>query len=521
MQDKISKLPTVLLEKITKFLSIQELFRFIQVNKTIYEIFRKHPSLPIQSQLSDRLCDHVREKEDKLSPKRDIIIAKRDLIIEEMLRFRPELISLVHYDKSKNDPNKKFRFLSGWEEVLLKADINMATKMLMCLPKNEKGEKIKDELSEQYQNIKGKKEFVTFTLHDAFSLKEINQDLVKILLKGKVDVNSKTTEGSTPLQLICAREEEVPLDLVKMLIEHRADVNAEDKDGNTPLHIACDREWWQKKVDRQDLVKFLIENRADVNAKNGDGNTPLNIACYDNTDEKGLDVVKILITNKADVNTENESGSTPLIRASYNNYSFDNLDIIKFLLQSNAEVNVRNSDMSSSFMLFSTWSSTTEIMFDGLKTFFEYKADINMKDGTGYTPLLSFCSDSATSCETLQFLLDNKADVNSKTKYEDTVLHKILYKLKNKEDSYKTLIKFKLLLDNGARVLLDQPNNEGKTPLDLLDNLLEEKEKFQDFLEDMSLKKSVLNNSIVLFKPTQTSLTNKSTNSSLTSLNPN
>ena len=60
-------------------------------------------------------------------------------------------------------------------------------------------------------------------------------------------------------------------EVVKMLIDAKADVNAVDDEGNTALMIAC--------VNNRSLfVRRLIKAKADVNMKDDEGNTALSIA---------------------------------------------------------------------------------------------------------------------------------------------------------------------------------------------------------------------------------------------------
>ena len=57
-------------------------------------------------------------------------------------------------------------------------------------------------------------------------------------------------------------------DIVKLLIDHRADINAKDNLGETPLHKAA-------KYNHKKILRILIENEAGVNIKDKNGKTAL------------------------------------------------------------------------------------------------------------------------------------------------------------------------------------------------------------------------------------------------------
>ena len=60
---------------------------------------------------------------------------------------------------------------------------------------------------------------------------------------------------------------------LKFLIASGADINTKNSEGKTPLNCACYN-------DKFNIVKILIENGADINTKNSESKTPLNYACY-------------------------------------------------------------------------------------------------------------------------------------------------------------------------------------------------------------------------------------------------
>ncbi|XP_012675479.1 ankyrin repeat domain-containing protein 22 isoform X2 [Clupea harengus] len=59
--------------------------------------------------------------------------------------------------------------------------------------------------------------------------------------------------------------------LIKLVLSSKVEVNAADYKGNTALHYACQRK-------SQGIVPLLLEKHADVSIKNNKGETPLDIA---------------------------------------------------------------------------------------------------------------------------------------------------------------------------------------------------------------------------------------------------
>lgn len=94
-------------------------------------------------------------------------------------------------------------------------------------------------------------------------------NLVRLLLLYKADINIKTKNGYTPLQLALRRSKNKTI--VEILLAHKADVNSKDVAGNTVLHETASR-------GEIDTAKLLLEHKADVNAENDEGQTPLDDA---------------------------------------------------------------------------------------------------------------------------------------------------------------------------------------------------------------------------------------------------
>ena len=88
-----------------------------------------------------------------------------------------------------------------------------------------------------------------------------NQEMVVPLLKAGADPKLPYSKnGVTPLQSAAGS-----IEIAKLLIDAGADVNSKDTEGNTPLHWSFSPE----------AIDFLVSKGADINAKNSAGLTPL------------------------------------------------------------------------------------------------------------------------------------------------------------------------------------------------------------------------------------------------------
>eukprot|EP00899_Mesostigma_viride_P010683 jgi/Mesvir1/19616/Mv09910-RA.2 len=98
-------------------------------------------------------------------------------------------------------------------------------------------------------------------LHLACSQSDV--EMIKLLIEGGADLNSKDKMGMTPLHRSTADAK-----AMKLLVDGGADLNIEDQDGKTALFAACTQQKW-------DVISMLIKDGADVTVRNKAGNTVL------------------------------------------------------------------------------------------------------------------------------------------------------------------------------------------------------------------------------------------------------
>jgi ankyrin repeat protein len=145
-----------------------------------------------------------------------------------------------------------------------------------------------------------------------------NQDVLALAVStGRVDVNAKSSGGSTPLILAVRYGHK---DTVELLLRtSKVDVNAKNNAGLTPLMLAAQN-------GHKDTVKLLLgTGKADVGAKHDDGWTPLMLAAANGH----KDTVKLLLSvDGIDIEAKHINGSTPLMFAAGNGHK----DTVELLL---------------------------------------------------------------------------------------------------------------------------------------------------------------------------------------------
>ncbi len=122
-------------------------------------------------------------------------------------------------------------------------------------------------------------------------------ELVELLVSKGLDINSKNSEGQTPLYFACVEKNN---ELVKILIKNKADVNIQTNNGHAPLHFTSNIE----------IVKLLIENGANPNIKDNIDNIPIFTKGGNQTHISYCEKFKCLLEYITDFNIKNSKGET-------------------------------------------------------------------------------------------------------------------------------------------------------------------------------------------------------------------
>jgi ankyrin repeat protein len=157
------------------------------------------------------------------------------------------------------------------------------------------------------------------------AVKARDVEMVRALLKQRVDVNAPQGDGATALHWAAHRDD---LAIADLLIRAGAHANVADDLGMTPLHVACTNR-------SGPMVERLLAAGADANAELLSGETAL-MTCARAGDARS---VRALLTHGADVNAkEHEHHQTALMWAVAQRHP----DVVRLLVDGRADVRARS-----------------------------------------------------------------------------------------------------------------------------------------------------------------------------------
>lgn len=125
-----------------------------------------------------------------------------------------------------------------------------------------------------------------------------NEELVRLLLDAKADVNRSNTGGNTALMLAAFNGKE---EILRMLLAAAANIDAQNEHGDTALINAA-------RLGNPRITQILINAHADLNRKNILGNNALMEAALNNR----LENVKLLLYAGTKKEEKNNTGKTAL-----------------------------------------------------------------------------------------------------------------------------------------------------------------------------------------------------------------
>lgn len=278
------------------------------------------------------------------------------------------------------------------------------------------------------------------------AVKKNDLPAVKEALKtgGAWEINERGVTGDLPL-VRAARNGN--LEIVKLLVEHGATIDiGKDRGERTPLIEAAGQ-------GHVEVVKFLLAKGADVNAR-GTGVTPLLLASAWGNLPAGppgdkTKTIDVLLENGADVNVQDESwlktGRTPLMYAVLRG----DAALVQALLARGARKDLKNKDGDTALALAKKekleyitqllesptaagsakpvdpavnplFLAIKEGRPDKVKALIAKRVDVNIRTGTGSTPLM-YAADG-NQLAIVRILLAAGADVNAKNGVNNTAL---------------------------------------------------------------------------------------------------
>jgi ankyrin repeat protein len=238
-------------------------------------------------------------------------------------------------------------------------------------------------------------------------------DAVKLLVDAGADVNGRNMFDSTPLVWAAT-----DLAKVRYLIDQGADVNAATKTGRTPLFVAA------MSDQSAPIVRLLLSKGANAKAPDAFGNTTLVAAAFGNDTE----TIRLILDAGVDANAVGATGMTPLIAAAHN----DNLAAVRLLLSKGANVNAVAKGpglfpidspksgpiaLSNDTALLAAAGTASPAVIGALVA---AGADVNAKDGRGFTPLMLAIIANRQDAGVIKLLLDRGADLKAQSNTGET-----------------------------------------------------------------------------------------------------
>ena len=223
-------------------------------------------------------------------------------------------------------------------------------------------------------------------------------DVVQVLIDAGADIETKNTDGHSPLLLASLSGE---LTTVKMLVEAGADVRATDDCGSTCLLLAA-------FDGHTDTVRYLVSvPEVDLNHQDSDNCTALHLA----VEENHPDMVQVLIDAGADIETKDSDGSTCLFLAVGNGQT----DIVRYLVGL-PEVDLHQQGNRNDVVLHLAVSRKHA---DVVKVLIAAGADVGGKYN-GRSPLHIACASGALA--NVKMLVEAGADVSATDPTRETCL---------------------------------------------------------------------------------------------------
>lgn len=305
------------------------------------------------------------------------------------------------------------------------------------------------------------------------AIENLDEEEIKNLLQEGADINTKDSNGNTPLIKLIKykninlkdKPEEVNkiVEIIRYITKSklgnfkRADLNLKNNEGKFPLYVAAEN-------NDLDTVEFLLNNPynlADVNLRDNEGNTALMIAA-----QKGYrDIVKSLLDHKADPDLKNNKGQTALDLAKENQHHnivtllenfYLNKDKSKIIESTKKEISGKKETPEDLVLLFKAIANGDK---NAVINILQENKDLDInqelysqRTKNYKTPLISAVEKN--NYDIAKILLEHKADPNKLVHLENP----LSIAIRN-----KNLDMVKLLLEYKADVNKEYHN--GETPL--------------------------------------------------------
>jgi ankyrin repeat protein len=197
-----------------------------------------------------------------------------------------------------------------------------------------------------------------------FAVSSRRSEAVRILLAHKADLNLNSRLRPNDPPIAYAIGPAYSPGILQMLLEAGANANSDTNSWYRPIFSALGK-------DHLEGLKLLLQHHADPNAKSDEGLTPLFL-----TTEP--DIVRLLIDYKADLNARDSIGLTPIMRVT----GAAATNFIKILLDTGAKTDLQDTNGNTALHY-----AVYRVDPESVATLLEHKADPNIQNDQGFTPL--------------------------------------------------------------------------------------------------------------------------------------
>ena len=233
--------------------------------------------------------------------------------------------------------------------------------------------------------------------------------VVQMLLDHDAKYHATTTSSGNALHIACASEKTKP-DLIKILVKMGLKIDSLDDNDATPLHKAC-------KVGKADIVEALLALKADPTAKDRHGRTPLTVAWQNGHST----VIQLLQKHANSQKTPPEPLAPDSTLPTWSLAKLGHVSILqtRFQASSQAAIHDRDPDTDSTALHWALRSKHPDHL-EITEILLKAGAEINALDDHRRTPL--HIAAYLGNYEATELLLSHNADPNVKNTWDLTPL---------------------------------------------------------------------------------------------------
>jgi ankyrin len=184
---------------------------------------------------------------------------------------------------------------------------------------------------------------------------------------------------------------------VRALIEDKVDVNARSSDGSTAL-------LWSAHWNDVTTAELLLRANADANAVNDFGTSPISEACLNGSTA----MVQLLLQHRANPNLAIATGETPLMTCARTG----NADAVRRLIEGGAAIDAKEPSQNQTAMMWAAAEKHPGVV----KALIDARADVNARTKQGFSPI-HFAA-RVGDLESVKLLLAAGVDINTQTRVE-------------------------------------------------------------------------------------------------------